>query len=60
MTMLFYELILDLLDSFEKNDRSLVLNLLCKSNIDFKRPIDKQGKPFCTVQQKVYMVAWWR
>ena len=44
--MLFYSLILDLLDAFEKNDRSLVLNLLCNSNIDFKRPIDDQGNTF--------------
>ena len=42
----FYSLILDLLDAFEKNDRSLVLNLLCNSNIDFKRPIDDQGNTF--------------
>ena len=46
MKMLFYALILDLLDAFEKNGRSLVLNLLCNSNIDFKRPIDKQGNTF--------------
>ena len=42
----FYSLILDLLDAFEKNDRSLVLNLLDNSNIDFKRPIDDQGNTF--------------
>ena len=44
--MSFYSLILDLLDAFEKNDRSLVLNLLGNSNIDFKRPIDDQGNTF--------------
>ena len=44
--LLFYALFLDLLDAFEKNDRSLVLNLLCNSNIDFKRPIDDQGNTF--------------
>ena len=37
---------LDLLDAFAKNDRSLALNLLCKSNIDFERPIDKHGNTF--------------
>ena len=46
MTCYFYALLLDLLDAFDKNDRSLVLNLLCKSNIDFKRPIDKEGNTF--------------
>ena len=39
-------LFLDLLDAFSKNDRSLVLNLLCKSNIDFKKPIDEHGNTF--------------
>ena len=38
--------LLDLLDAFAKNDRSLALNLLCESNIDFKRPIDKHGNTF--------------
>ena len=42
----FYTILLDLLDAFEKNDRSLVLTLLCNSNIDFKRPIDEQGNTF--------------
>ena len=42
----FYAILLDLLDAFEKNDRSLVLNLLCNGNIDFKRPIDEQGNTF--------------
>ena len=46
MTCFFYALLLDLLDAFDKNDRSLVLNLLCNSNIDFKRPIDKEGNTF--------------
>ena len=46
MTCYFYALLLDLLDAFEKNDRSLVLNVLCNSNIDFKRPIDKEGNTF--------------
>ena len=46
MTCYFYALLLDLLDAFDKNDRSLVLNLLCNSNIDFKRPIDKEGNTF--------------
>ena len=39
-------LFLDLLDAFAKNDRSLVLNLLCTTNIDFKRPIDDHGNTF--------------
>ena len=38
--------LLDLLDAFAKNDRSLVLKLLCNSNIDFKRPIDEHGNTF--------------
>ena len=42
----FYAILLDLLDAFEKNDRNLVLNLLCNSNIDFKRPTDEQGNTF--------------
>ena len=46
MTCYFYPLLLDLLDAFAKNDRSLVLNLLCKSNIDFQRPIDEQENTF--------------
>ena len=46
MIYYFYPLLLDLLDAFKKNDRSLVLNLLCNSNIDFKRPIDEQGNTF--------------
>ena len=46
MTCYFCPLLLDLLDAFEKNDRSLVLNLLCKSNINFERPIDKHGNTF--------------
>ena len=46
MTRYFYALLLDLLDAFEKNDRNLVLNLLCNSNIDFERLIDKQGNTF--------------
>ena len=43
---IFYALLLDLLDAFAKNDRSLVLNLLCRSNIDFKKPIDNHGNTF--------------
>ena len=46
MSCYFYPLLLDLLDAFEKNDQSLVLNILCKSNIDFERPIDKHGNTF--------------
>ena len=46
MTCYFCPLLLDLLDAFEKNDRSIVLNLLCNSNIDFERPIDEQGNTF--------------
>ena len=38
--------LLDLYDAFAKNDGSLVLNLLCKSNIDFKKPIDEHGNTF--------------
>ena len=37
---------LDLLDAFATNDRSLVLKLLCNSNIDLKRPIDEQDNTF--------------
>ena len=37
---------LDLLDALAKNDRSLVLNLLCKSNINFKKPFDNHGNTF--------------
>ena len=46
MTSYFHALLLDLLDAFEKNHRSLVLNLLCNSGIDLKRPIDKQENTF--------------
>ena len=46
MICYFYAILLDLLDAFEKNDRNLVLNLLCNSNIDFKRPTDEQGNTF--------------
>ena len=53
MTCYFYPLLLDLLDAFEKNDRSLVLNLLCNSNIDFKRPIDEQGNTFLHSAAKI-------
>ena len=38
--------LLDLLDAIAKNDRSLVLNLLCNSNIDFRKPIDDHGNTF--------------
>ena len=41
-----YPFLSDLLDAFTENDRSLVLNLLCRSNIDFKRPIDAHGNTF--------------
>ena len=41
-----YPFLSDLLDAFTENDRSLVLNLLCRSNIDFKRPIDAYGNTF--------------
>ena len=41
-----HSFLLDLLDAFAKNDRSLVLNLLCNSNIDFKEPIDEHGNTF--------------
>ena len=37
---------LDLLEAFAKNDRSLVLNLLCNSDIDFGKPIDNHGNTF--------------
>ena len=43
-TILFTSL--DLLDAFEKNDRRLVLDLLCVTNIDFEEPIDKHGNTF--------------
>ena len=46
MTVTFYTVLLDLLDAFAKNDRSLVLNLLCNSNIDFRKPIDEHGNTF--------------
>ena len=46
ITCHFYTFLLDLLDTFAKNDRSLILNLLCKSNIDFKEPIDDNGNTF--------------
>ena len=41
-----YPFLSDLLDAFTENDRSLVLNLLCSSNIDFNRPIDAHGNSF--------------
>ena len=44
--LLFHAFLLDLLDAFAKNDRSLVLNVLCNGNIDLKRPIDEQGNTF--------------
>ena len=46
MIAISYALLLDLLDAFARNDRGLVLNLLCKSNIDFERPIDDHGNTF--------------
>ena len=49
---LFYALLLDLLDAFAKNDRSLVLNVLCKSNIDFKKPVDDHGNTFLHIAAK--------
>ena len=45
-TWILYPFLSDLLDAFTKNDRRLVLKLLCSSNIDFKRPIDAQGNTF--------------
>ena len=39
-------LFLDLLEALDQNDRSLVLNLLCKSDIDFQKPIDSDGTTF--------------
>ena len=41
-----YSFLLDHLDTFSKNDRSLVLNLLCNSNIGFEEPIDDHGNTF--------------
>ena len=38
--------LLDLLDALQKNDRTLVLNLLCVTNIDFKEPLDEYGNTF--------------
>lgn len=38
--------LLDLLEALDKNDRSLVLNLLCNSNINFGEPIDNHGTTF--------------
>ena len=46
LTASAYALLLDLLDAFAKNDRMSVLNLLCNSNIEFERTIDKQGNTF--------------
>ena len=39
-------LFLDLLEALDKNDRSLVLNLLCNSDINFQKPIDSYGTTF--------------
>ena len=44
--LLYLFVLLDLLHAFSKNDRNLVLNLLCNSNIDFKKPIDNDGNTF--------------
>ena len=44
--VIFYGFLLDLLDAFAKNDRGLVLNLLCISNIDLEKPIDEQDNTF--------------
>ena len=41
--MLFLSFHLDPLEAFDKNDRSLVLNLLCNTDIDFGEPIDNHG-----------------
>lgn len=38
--------LLDFLDALEKNNRRLVLDLLCVTNIDFVEPIDKHGNTF--------------
>ena len=39
-------LFLDLLQALDKNDRHLVLNLLCNSDINFQKPIDTDGTTF--------------
>ena len=39
-------ILLDLLDALQKNDRTLVLNLLCVTNINFKEPLDENGSTF--------------
>ena len=44
--MLFLSFHLDPLEAFDKNDRSLVLNLLCNTDIDFGEPIDNHGTAF--------------
>ena len=44
--LLFFVILLDLLDAFEKNDRSLVLNILCNGNIDFERHVDEHKNTF--------------
>ena len=46
MTLIFLSFYLDLLDAFDKNDRTLVLNLLCNSDIDLGEPIDSHGTTF--------------
>ena len=45
-SVIAHSFLLDLLDAFAKNDRHLVLNLLCNSNIDFEEPIDEHGNTF--------------
>ena len=42
----FFSFHRDLLDAFDKNDRGLVLNILCHSDIDFREPVDDHGTTF--------------
>ena len=58
MTWIFLSFYLDLLDAFDKNDRTLVLNLLCNSDIDFGELIDSHGATFYTVRHNVYTAVY--
>ena len=58
MTWIFLSFYLDLLDAFDKNDRTLVLNLLCNSDIDFGELIDSHGAAFYTVRHNVYTAVY--
>ena len=58
MTLIFLSFYLDLLDAFDKNDRTLVLNLLCNSDIDFGELIDSHGATFYTVRHNVYTAVY--